>query len=476
MLNDLQSEIFGDKAWRRRVSKKLRFSISKSRLDENLSVLKSLNDDFGRLSAQTSKLGARRACCTQRAPKKLSRDIEKFQAVKKASQKLFEALSGACTKHTEHLAHFCVEAKHVSHDETSPPQIQFNLAFTHLTLTGTASAGDPIWFVIESILGDRTAGAAANINSDILDFTQSLKRQNEIPSVQVAKKSKKCVRFQSPTSTPQPSRPPPCVVPGEPLPNLRLRRNFCNHLRDFCHRPPQSNACVGLLEDSDNYRHLVYFSTPTPQQSPGKVTSLKELMSFLSRKGHLGSIPQFERLRLARSLAIAVLQYHATPWLKGSWRSGDIYFFGVNEKSIMTGSCSLSCPHLNVRVRGPDGLMARSSAVPPRAFAPNPVLFGLGVVLTELAYTAPLQSLQQPSDHENGENKYTEFFVAKRLGSSIGREMGSTYGKIVKKCLQCDFGCGDDLNDPELQAGFYREVICELEILEQGFRAMQLGM
>ena len=53
--------------------------------------------------------------------------------------------------------------------------------------------------------------------------------------------------------------------------------------------------------------------------------------------------------------------------------------------------------------------------------------------------------------------------------------MGSSYSKIVKKLLQCDFGCGDDLNEPELQASYYKEVVCELDRLEQGFRELQLG-
>ena len=97
-------------------------------------------------------------------------------------------------------------------------------------------------------------------------------------------------------------------------------------------------------------------------------------------------------------------------------------------------------------------------------------------MLLEIAYSAPLQSLQQPNDLVNGaESDFTEFFTAKRLSDSIGREMGSSYSKIVKKLLQCDFGCGDDLNEPALQAGYYNEVVCELDRLEQGFRKLQLG-
>ena len=85
--------------------------------------------------------------------------------------------------------------------------------------------------------------------------------------------------------------------------------------------------------------------------------------------------------------------------------------------------------------------------------------------------------MQQPSDLFNGiENEFTEFFTAKRLSNSIGREMGIVYSNIVKKLLQCNFGCGDDLNEPELQASYYKDVVCELDRLEQGFRKLQLGI
>lgn len=86
-----------------------------------------------------------------------------------------------------------------------------------------------------------------------------------------------------------------------------------------------------------------------------------------------------------------------------------------------------------------------------------------------------MRSLQQPCDLEDGaETPYTEFFTARRLVNSVGREMGSSYGTIVKKLLQCDFGCGDDFGDRKLQAGYFQDVVCELERLEDGFRQLQL--
>ncbi|MCJ1436556.1 hypothetical protein MMC27_005935 [Xylographa pallens] len=459
----------GDKAWRNRISKKIKFSFSRSRLSESLADLKSLNDDFRTLSAQTSKLDGRRMERSPVVTRKLDRDVEKFRLIQKASQKVYEALGKSCTKHTEHLTHFCLDAVAIENEEA--PQVRFKLAFTHLTLQGSASSGDPIWFLIESILGGSQSNPV-QLGKDTFSLVQTLKRSGDQPEAIPPKKVKKSVRFD--VAPPLPISCPTLLARGnEPLQNLCMRKNFCDQLRSCLKLSPETHRCLGTLDDTDCYKHLIYFPSPTPRYSHRPATSLEQVISALSRQGPLARLSQYERLQLAHSLAVAVLQYHATPWLKGSWRSEDIYFFGFDENALLEQPPELSSPHLSVSVKGPNAL-ARASTFPPRAFAPNSLLFGLGVLLLEIGFTATLPSLQRPSDIEQGENKYTEFFVAKRLASSIGREMGSAYGKIVKKCLQCDFGCGDDLNDPELQAGFNRDVVKELAKLGDELRELQI--
>jgi hypothetical protein len=65
--------------------------------------------------------------------------------------------------------------------------------------------------------------------------------------------------------------------------------------------------------------------------------------------------------------------------------------------------------------------------------------------------------------------------MAKDACENISVEMGKTYKDIVRKCLNCDFGHGDDLHDRELQLRFHRDVVCELERLEAKFKDLQLG-
>ena len=440
--------------------------MTKTRFDDHIAALRLLNDDFRILSGQTRDL-AKPIALTQS-----TRDIEKFRDIQEASRQVYDALGKACTKHTEHFAHFCIEAKYASSREASAPQVKFSMALTHLTLTGSATHGDPLWFVIESIIVNAPASGSGNLGPQLRNIAESLKRQLDAPPDNGSKRVNKPVRFQSPPPTAGPSIQ--LVAPiNAATTSSRMRRDLCDHLRSCLGKV---NECLGFLDNTGSCKHLLYTPSSTTLSSKRKAMSLDKVISSFARKGSMGGIPQYERLRLAKSLATAVLQYHATPWLKTSWRSDDIFFFSTGEDAAPERTSILSKPHLNVKVRGPNGELSRSSTFPPPSLISNPVLFSLGIVLLEIAYSSNLRSLQQPGDLEGGqETRNTEFYTARRLVSSVGREMGSTYGTIVKKCIQCDFGCGDDLNNPKLQAGFYRYVVCELDELEKKFRALQLG-
>ena len=43
--------------------------------------------------------------------------------------------------------------------------------------------------------------------------------------------------------------------------------------------------------------------------------------------------------------------------------------------------------------------------------------------------------------------------------------LGPRYQRIVQKCLQCNFGFGNDLETTNLQSAVYRGVVSELETM-----------
>jgi hypothetical protein len=201
-------------------------------------------------------------------------------------------------------------------------------------------------------------------------------------------------------------------------------------------------------------------------------------MSALSAKSREGQFLQYERLGLAKTLASAVLQFHATPLLRNSWSGDDVVFFGMDA-----GSKSLTSPHLIVRVgydNAPEEKVISNQSCKPSIdhhFIRNRYLHSLGVILIELAHQAPLSSFRgDENSPDSREGMDTDFFVADRVAKSMSTSLGPSYAKVVRKCLGCDFGEGTtNLNDLGLQAAFYRDVVCELERLEREFMKMQLG-
>lgn len=284
-----------------------------------------------------------------------------------------------------------------------------------------------------------------------------------------------------------PSTPPPGSLLLPPVtqllsialepPNLCKHGNFCNQLKD-CSRQPlvRQDRCIGLLEETGKYRHLVYLPqvSPVPQQT--RTISLATYFRTARNQDSSDGLALDERIGLAKLLSTAVLQFHATSWLGGRWRSEDVLFFYFDPSTRgVKGIKSLNAPFINVSVKGINGPLSRVSTFPTRSFVQNPLLFDLGVMLLELAFQAPLRQLQKPGDLNNGqEDMHTEFFTAKRLCRS-SMQLGLRYREVARKCIHCDFGRGDDLNKPELQEAFYREIICELDKLEGEFRRLQLG-
>ena len=233
-----------------------------------------------------------------------------------------------------------------------------------------------------------------------------------------------------------------------------------------------SPTCLGLLESDGSTKHRVYTPPLDLCHRIRQKSALSDLIDY--EHSPRNNLSTYEKLHLAKILSIAVLQYCSTPWLSFAWRSRDIFFFD-KQVSNQQKAIDFSSPHINVSIKEFQQ-PRRQLSFPALELAPNSLLFSLGIILLELAYSSSLQSLQQQCDLEDGRpSRYTEFFVAKRLSNTVVREMGVAYATIVRKLLQCNFGQGDDLNDTKLQGTFHRDVVCELERLEQDFSDMKIS-
>ena len=197
-------------------------------------------------------------------PKKLCQEMERYQIIGHASRQVYEALDRAYSKHTEHQAHFCVEVEQAKIIGAHSAQIKFTMAYTHLTLAGSADQGDLIWFAVDSTSGD----AAEPTKSDTTrhsNSSHSLKRQVESASGVTQKKTQKRVSFQLASSA---AACTSSTLSTGALANAILssdgtRKDFCDFIRKRLREPLQASEDGFLLDNTDRCRNIVY---PSPNK------------------------------------------------------------------------------------------------------------------------------------------------------------------------------------------------------------------
>ncbi|KAG9197211.1 hypothetical protein G6514_001969 [Epicoccum nigrum] len=180
-----------------------------------------------------------------------------------------------------------------------------------------------------------------------------------------------------------------------------------------------------------------------------------------------------DQLRIAHKLAIAVLQYNETPWLPDHWLLIDMMYFEMSDKMDAT---TLRTIHLSSDItKRPntarmDGIKHAKDAVTDqmRQGIPNSTLFCLDVALLEIAYWSPIEEKATKEDDKN------PVLIARRLQKDRAPPLGLEFQSIVKRCLSCDFGFGDQLIGKGLRPAVYNNVVCELEELITKF--IKLGM
>lgn len=394
------------------------------------------------------------------------RMIKECRAIQSVSERLYSALQKACQVHDNHSVQFRLDSYHVDTSDEERLLVRFNMGYAHLQESSVVA--EPVWITIDSIFEEATS-RAAKLNTlspaeacETLKVLSNLKRGLVEPPVNNKKLKTTLVEHAIPPYSNKSAAATLSKTIEISLPDFCVKHDLCDRLQKRGNCTPD-NKYVGYLETSE---HLVYFAPPI--STCNTMVSLAHLISSTPKTNTAGKFLQYERLRLARKLASAVIQFHATPILNDSLRGDNIMFFSNTE--------SIEIPHIAVHVGERVGQLQKANQTKIiQNIVRNPYIFNLGIVLLELAYQAPIKFLREAEDLEDGqETKLTDFFAAKRLEKTIDASMGVTYANIVRKCLDCDFGEGKDLKSPALQAVFYKDVVCELERLERAFAKLQL--
>ena len=347
-----------------------------------------------------------------------------------------------------------------------------------MALSSSLDHKETVCFVVDTTVEDLDSGRDKSVVVDLKGLEQTLKRQLDCPPDTAERKAKKSVRFESSAVIATPVYPK--IKIRDPLSlDIRITKDFCDRLRRCSNQGLRPETCMGTLGVNTGCKHFVFPASTPSCSGRHQAVTLGHMISSLSKQSRLGNFPLYERLRLAKILTIAVLQYHATPWLHGSWRSDDVTFLGDDAVSLLRRTSPLKAPHLYATVRGCESSQSsavRSETETASGAARNSLLYSLGILLLEIGYWTKWEDLSRPRESEDRcQDRYTHFYQARKFLKSGRSDMGPRYDSIVEQLIECDFGCGDDLNTVRLQTAVHRNVICPLDELESGIRKLQLG-
>ncbi|KAI0970719.1 hypothetical protein F4678DRAFT_100313 [Xylaria arbuscula] len=217
-----------------------------------------------------------------------------------------------------------------------------------------------------------------------------------------------------------------------------------------------------FIDTPDSIRHAlalrdtVYSAIPAPDSR----RAAKPLLEILnaSMDADLGVTQQ---LRLVLKLARGHLQLHWTPWWRQYWSLADLsYFTNSSAPGAADLDECLETLHIGTRLDF-EALNFDSSTfhlTPEFETAllthgiRNLSLYCLGVALLQIGRWDPLADTTD------------DVVVVRRLAARSCR-LGPRYQALMQKCIECDFGEGSDLSNPQLQGTIYESVVCELERL-----------
>ncbi|KAI1146052.1 hypothetical protein F4825DRAFT_473101 [Nemania diffusa] len=238
--------------------------------------------------------------------------------------------------------------------------------------------------------------------------------------------------------------------PDEPI-DLRKSYNVCGTLIGL----RKSTGTPKCFIDTPDIRHTIAIRSAVPCSGSGRTAV--PLLKILERGQdvHLGLTQQ---LRLVLQLAKGHLQLHWTPWWRQYWSLSDLSYF-TDSGTADLGNC-LETLHIGKRLDFETlHFDASTFSLTPEVETEmlthgirNLSLYCLGIALLQIGRW---DALADATD---------DVVVVRRLAARNGR-LGPRYQALTQKCIECDFGVGSDLGNPQLQGSIYESVVCELESL-----------
>ncbi|CEI63691.1 hypothetical protein FVEN_g6812 [Fusarium venenatum] len=492
--------------------KQFKLCVKKDIVQEAIEDLRNFTADFNRITSQiidelkdpgfaSSSPDQPTACIKPSC----WNSLEMYRQIRAASSSLYEtlALRWPCALHQRHVASITFRG------DNKQLQSQKGIKF-EAVVTPSESETSPLWLEIDCIDNARTCQPSSNsspvvkleINKTWSNVVDTLRKHSQPLVLESAQrmpnklsgqsissqtltttKTTKVVRFQALSLKPNEvddlneSQQDDTHQEDTQLTNLEVIDDICQHFQTT------HSACeptyVGYIQHSGLYRFYVPSSPRFPTSSQ---MSLAEMISWVAEDEISRNLPRSAMVQIASSLACAVLQYHSTPWLPEMWQSSHVRFFGIKDWLQDSTNLSLTSPYFKVEFSKAD-ITGKGKAVDislpyvaVRQVVRNEVLFSFGIVLLELGYSKPWHLLRPGILKNLPFKKQVDYHAAEKLAQSplLRNRMGPRYATIVRKCLGCDFGLGEnDLENEELQGIFLIDVVNALQEAAGGLRELE---
>lgn len=241
---------------------------------------------------------------------------------------------------------------------------------------------------------------------------------------------------------------------------------------------------LGYLSDRQDRRHAFYPSIePTRFSENAETVTLSSLLSKSTSGSDLHqtstmrtismTLSRLERYSIAVTLASSLLQLSRSPWIEETWSKNDIHFYVAAEGSPRPIVVDKPYVTRKFSSNSPQSSMTSVTEQTGRKDSTKSIQ-ALGIMLLELCFGEAIQDQSVRSEYlTNGQpNDMTDFCTAHHWWQhdALG-EGGLEYCEAIRRCLFCAFGPrSTDLDDDELRAAIYNEVVEPLGALENALR------
>ncbi|KAI0385073.1 hypothetical protein F5Y04DRAFT_204856 [Hypomontagnella monticulosa] len=446
----------------RRLRNKVKITWDKDKLDGYVKDLRDSNHDLKRLREQADELHTPRIQSTPlNRPKKLAQEYGDFRTIRRASKALHDALTVAWSRTiaVEQAANILHNVKLFA-DAKVKDQV-------HMEIALQCYGHDPARINLI-----RPSLTRLRVQSQVLNWMES--DLGTPPQSDDGSHKRRRVHFADDCAAPSDisaSTTPNTLLTPDDAKGKSIQSNDLSdkHLclllaeKELQYTFIRGLNCLGHIDSysEEVFRHSFYHYVPgeIDLASQKYKTHPRDIISMSRVLGQSAEnlLSIVDQLKLARSIVASVLKFQATPWLRQYLTVDDISFFKTGDDF----SQYLQTLHFDVdfgqsNTMNPDGSMDGVEVEIVGAFeyaklqhgVRNMTLWSLGTILLQIGRWDRVDS---PND----------VFAVRKLSSQVP-VLGSRYQQLTRKCLECDFGYGDDLSKPRLQQAIYEGLVCEL--------------